>query len=394
MSNSPKNLVILGATGSIGDSTLDIIARHPEKFDLVAISGHKNVDKLTKLCEKFNPGYVVISDESLYLQLAENISNLNIKTKVLAGESELETICTLPEVDMVVAAIVGSAGMKPVLATVKAGKDLLLANKEALVVAGDLVMSAAKKSQSNIIPLDSEHNAIYQCLPDNYSIGETPKSVDKIILTASGGPFWNKPIEEFSHITPEQACAHPNWDMGRKISVDSATLMNKGLEVIEAYWLFNMPINRIDVHVHPQSIIHSLVCFKDGSLLAQLGEPDMRIPISYGLGLGDRLTSGAKTINLLEHGKLNFIEPDYHKFPCLRLARDSIESGGTAMAVLNIANEVVVDAFLNHKIPFTSIAEINQKVLEHVSIEPVSSLEQLLELDIEVRSLTSQLIVN
>ncbi|VAW38832.1 1-deoxy-D-xylulose 5-phosphate reductoisomerase [hydrothermal vent metagenome] len=382
-----KNLVILGATGSIGDSALNIIARHPDKFNVYAITGHANIKKLVQLCKKFNPKYAVISNPACYLELK---SQVGTTTKVLAGTAELSNICQLPEVDMVVAGIVGSAGMQPVLATVTAGKDLLLANKEALVVAGDLVIQAAIKNNANIIPLDSEHNAIFQCLPDDYKVGTTPKDLDKIILTASGGPFWDRDIHTFEDITPEQACAHPNWSMGKKISVDSASMMNKGLEIIEAHWLFNLNVDKIDVHIHPQSIIHSMVCYKDGSILAQLGKPDMRIPIAYGLGLRKRITSGANLIDLLTAEQLQFFKPDYVKFPCLALAQDAINSGGTAMATLNTANEVSVAAFLNGQISFTNIAAINQQVMQQTTIHRIESVQHLLELDIEIRTITQQ----
>ena len=388
--DSVKKLVILGATGSIGDSTLDILERHPDKFDFVAITGHSNIVKLAKIANKFNPTYVVVSNEELYSPLVALINNPKIK--VLAGKDELVSICQLPEVDMVIAGIVGSAGMEPVLATVKAGKDLLLANKEALVVAGDLVMQAAIENNTNIIPLDSEHNAIYQCLPDNYKVGTSPKNIDKIILTASGGPFWNTNKSLFKEITPAQACAHPNWNMGRKISVDSATLMNKGLEIIEAHWLFKLDIDKIDVHVHPQSIVHSMVCYKDGSVLAQLGQPDMRIPIAYGLGLRERIESGANLIDLIQSNDLQFYPPDYKKFPCLQLAKNAIEQGGTSMAILNTANEETVDAFLNKLIPFTAIADINDQIMSNAIIANVESVEQLLMLDDEVRIQTKNLV--
>ncbi|MCF6318660.1 MAG: 1-deoxy-D-xylulose-5-phosphate reductoisomerase [Proteobacteria bacterium] len=385
-----KNLVILGATGSIGDSTLDIVVKHPEKFNVYAITGHSNVEKLSQLARQFKPRYVVVSDKGLYASLKSLLADSD--AVLLAGEDELINICQLPEVDMVVAGIVGSAGMNPVLATVEAGKDLLLANKEALVVAGDLVMQAAIENGANIIPLDSEHNAIYQCLPDDYRVGNCPKNLSKIILTASGGPFWNMPAQEFSTITPAQACVHPNWDMGRKISVDSATMMNKGLEIIEAHWLFNLPTNKIDIHVHPQSIIHSMVCYQDGSVLAQIGEPDMRIPIAYGLGLRKRINSGANLVDLLHTQSLDFFAPDYEKFPCLKIAQDAIKQGGTAAAILNAANEVTVEAFLNKKIAFTQIATINHKVMTKVTINQVESVSQLQDLDIEIRSMTQQMV--
>jgi 1-deoxy-D-xylulose-5-phosphate reductoisomerase len=387
-----KNVVVLGATGSIGDSCLDIMARHPDKFNVIAITGHSNIKKLANLCNRFHPEYVVISELKNHLELTKRIVELGLKTKVLSGKEELVNICQIPEVDMVVAGIVGSAGMEPVLASVSSGKNLLLANKEAIVVAGDLVIKAAKENNANIIPLDSEHNAIYQCLTDDYLVGDTPKNIEKIILTASGGPFWNRDIETFKDITPEQACAHPNWDMGRKISVDSATLMNKGLEIIEAHWLFNLGEEAIDVHVHPQSIIHSMVCYKDGSVLAQLGEPDMRIPIAYGLGLRERIASGANVIDLLAAKELSFYPPDNSKFPCLQLARDAIKQGGTAMAILNTANEVSVEAFLNNKISFNSIANINQKIMQESEIIAIESVDQLLELDNEIRTVARHLV--
>ena len=385
-----KNVVVLGATGSIGDNTMDIIGRHPHRFKVFAISGHSNVNKLVELCQKFNPKYVVISNSSQYKQLLSLINTANITTEVLVGKQELVNICQQAEVDMVVAGIVGSAGMEPVLASVKAGKDLLLANKEALVLAGQLVMQAAKENNANIIPLDSEHNAIYQCLPDNYQVGNTPNDLDKIILTASGGPFWDRDQSTFEQITPEQACDHPNWDMGRKISVDSATMMNKGLEIIEAHWLFKLDEDKIDVHVHPQSIIHSMVCYKDGSVLAQLGEPDMRIPIAYGLGLRDRITSGANLIDLIKVGQLQFYPPNYQKFPCMALAREAIKAGGTAMAILNAVNEVSVDAFLNKQISFPTIAKINQQIMQKADINAIESVQQLITLDAEIRHLAEQ----
>jgi 1-deoxy-D-xylulose-5-phosphate reductoisomerase len=387
-----RNVVVLGATGSIGDSCLDIIARHPDKFKVVAITGHSNIAKLASICNRFHPEYVVVSALKNYPELKKCIVDLGLKTKVLSGKEELVNVCQLPEVDMVVAGIVGSAGMEPVLASVTSGKNLLLANKEAIVVAGDLVIAAARENNANIIPLDSEHNAIYQCLPDDYQVGDTPKNIEKIILTASGGPFWKRDIGAFNDITPDQACSHPNWDMGRKISVDSATLMNKGLEIIEAHWLFSLGEEAIDVHVHPQSIIHSMVCYKDGSVLAQLGEPDMRIPIAYGLGLRERLSSGANIIDLLTAKKLDFYPPDHKKFPCLQLARDAIKQGGTAMAILNMANEVSVEAFLTHEISFNAITEINQKIMQKSKVMAVESVEQLLELDKEIRIITKQLV--
>jgi len=392
MSEKIKNVVVLGATGSIGDSTLDIISRHPDRFNVLALSGHSNISKLVKLCHQFSPSYVISTNDNCYGELNKVLTSS--PTQVLSGNDELLKLCQLDEVDMVVAGIVGNAGMQPVLAAVEAGKDVLLANKEALVMAGDIVMKAAKQNNANIIPLDSEHNAIFQCLPESYQVGNTPQDIDKIILTASGGPFWNRNKNTFSEITPAMACAHPNWDMGRKISVDSATLMNKGLEVIEAHWLFNLNVDEIDVHVHPQSIVHSLVCYKDGSILAQLGEPDMRIPIAYGLGMRSRLTSGAKLIDLLVNNELQFLSPDYDKFPCLALAKNAIATGGTSMAILNSANEASVAAFLDNQIPFTAIAEINQQIMQQSKNEAVESVDHLIELDKEIRLQTHKIINN
>ncbi len=389
MTQNSKNVVILGATGSIGASTLAIIEQHPDKFKVLAISGHSNVNKLAELARQFKPKFVVISDSSQYTQLSRLISD---ECTVLAGAHELAAICQLDSADLIVAGIVGAAGMQPVLASVKAGKTLLLANKEALVLAGELVMKAAKDNGAKIIPLDSEHNAIYQCLPDSYQCGNTPRNIDKIILTASGGPFWNREASTFDGISPEEACAHPNWDMGRKISVDSATLMNKGLEIIEAHWLFNLSDDDIDVHVHPQSIVHSMVCYQDGSVLAQLGEPDMRIPIANGLGMPERIASGANMLNLLQSQDLQFFPPDYEKFPCLALAKEAIQAGGTSMAVLNAANEISVDAFLKKSISFTSIAKINAEIMNNTALAGIENVEQLLQLDAEVRANARQMV--
>lgn len=385
MSSGKKKVVLLGATGSIGDSTLDVISQNPDLFELYAVCAHTNINKLKQICNRFQPEFTVVTCPKTY---KEN-HDLNSK-HVLCGIDEISRICASTEVDMVVAGIVGSAGMIPVLETVKAGNTLLLANKEALIVAGELVMKEALKSKAKIIPLDSEHNAIYQCLSDKYEVGETPEFLDKITLTASGGPFWNKPKESFSAISPQQACAHPNWDMGAKISVDSATLMNKGLEVIEAHWLFNLPSDQIDVVIHPQSIIHSMVHYFDGSVIAQLGEPDMRIPIAYGLGVDKRIESGAKKLNLVEYGSLDFIKPDVVKFPCLNLAREVIEEGGTSMAVLNYANEISVAKFLANELKFTDIPKINAAILSKLPVNSVDSIEQLLQLEHEVGMLVNQ----
>ncbi|MEZ5470783.1 MAG: 1-deoxy-D-xylulose-5-phosphate reductoisomerase [Marinicella sp.] len=385
-----KTVSVLGATGSIGESTLAIIRKHPSRFRVHSLSAHKNTEKTIALAKEFEPTVVTVTDPDSYQQVKAALSSSN--TEVLFGAEALEHIVTESAVDLVVAGIVGNAGMSSVLAAVKAGKTLLLANKESIVAAGELVMAEAASTAAKIIPLDSEHNAIYQCLGGNYEVGERPAHVRNITLTASGGPFWQTPSESFIHITPAEAVAHPKWNMGAKISVDSATLMNKGLEVIEAHWLFNMPNEDINVMVHPQSIIHSLVHFIDGSVLAQLGMPDMQIPISYGLGLGERISNGADFLDLLAAGELNFVEPDTNKFRCLALARDAIKIGGTAPAVLNAANEVTVAAFLQHKIRFDQIATFNDKMLNQVSIQTVESMQQLIDLDQEVRNLTTEMI--
>lgn len=385
-----KQLAILGATGSIGDSTLAVIRKHPDKFNIHSLSAHSNAEKIISLCQEFLPKYVVITDEVCY-QTVKPVLNVT-NTEVIFGSSGLAQVVQDSTVDMVVAGIVGNAGMDSVLAAVQAGKILLLANKEAIVAAGELVMQAAADNEAKIIPLDSEHNAIFQCLGGSYQVGSKPNFVKSITLTASGGPFWQTNQAEFKNITPAQAVAHPKWDMGAKISVDSATLMNKGLEIIEAHWLFNMPNDQINVVVHPQSIIHSLVNFIDGSVLAQMGNPDMRIPISFGLGLGQRLNNDADFLDLIGLGELNFVAADCEKFKCLYLAREAIRMGGTAAAVLNAANEVSVAAFLAKQIRFDQIAEFNDRMLAQCDIETVESIEQLQHLDQMVRKKTTSLI--
>ncbi len=396
-SESPLRVAILGATGSIGDNTLDVLARHGGAFQVALLTGHKNLPKLAKLAEQWQPQHVATSDPGSLSTLREAMQGLASPTPAVhAGMEAISTLCASDEIDVVVAGMVGSAGVEPVLAAAAAGKTILLANKESLVMAGDIVMRTARASGARIIPLDSEHNAIYQCLPGDYLCGNTPESVHKLILTASGGPFWDRPAETFIDITPGQACNHPKWRMGAKISVDSATLMNKGLELIEAHWLFNLPATKLDVHVHPQSLVHSLVVYEDGSLLAQLGEPDMRIPIAYGLGQclpvaekgPPRLPSGAKTLDLLSHGTLAFYPPDDDKFPSLKLARQAIEAGGILAAALNASNEETVQAFLDGRISFPAIARINARVMEKIHNQPVESFEHLQQVDVEVRAMT------
>ncbi len=395
---SPLKVALLGATGSIGENTLAVLQKHPRLFATTVLTAHSNTAKLAELAAQWQPQHVAVSDDSRLASLRNEMAARGLSRAVHAhaGMEAISQICASDTVDVVVAGMVGSAGVEPVLAAAAAGKTILLANKESLVMAGNIVMRTAAENGAQIIPLDSEHNAIYQCLPDNYRCGQRPDSVQKLILTASGGPFWDVPAADFEHITPEQACNHPKWRMGRKISVDSATLMNKGLELIEAHWLFNLPAAQLDVHVHPQSLVHSLVAFEDGSLLAQLGEPDMRIPIAYGLsqslaaerGQAVRLASGARTLDLLSHGRLDFYPPDHHKFPNLLLAREAIDAGGIMSAVLNASNEEAVQAFLDERIGFPAIARINRAIMEKTRNVRVESFEHLQAVDVEVRTMT------
>ncbi|KAA3644315.1 MAG: 1-deoxy-D-xylulose-5-phosphate reductoisomerase [Proteobacteria bacterium] len=385
-----KQVAVLGATGSIGDSTLAVIRRHPDKLKIHSLTAHRNSDKMIALIAEFAPKRVVITDHKAYKAVLA--SGIAATTECHYGADALNDAVQDPAIDLVVAGIVGNAGMASVMAAVKAGKTLLLANKESIVTAGSLVMPLAQKTGAKIIPLDSEHNAIYQCLPDSYRIGERPASVAHLTLTASGGPFWNTPAAAFKTITPAQAVAHPQWDMGAKISVDSATLMNKGLEVIEAHWLFSMPVADIRVCIHPQSIIHSMVNYVDGSILAQLGTPDMQIPISYGLGMGQRLANDAALLDITALGQLQFYPANHEKFPNLNLARQAIEMGGTAPAILNAANEVAVAAFLNEEIAFTKISDINDRMLNSFTVEEVESVSQLIEIDQMIHQQTTKLI--
>ncbi len=349
------NLTILGATGSIGQSTLSVVNLHPEKFNVFAISAHTNWQQMLTICEQYQPTFAVMIDEAAAEQLSQAIPS--DATTVLAGAKALETIAAHTDTDQVMAAIVGSAGMASSLAAAKAGKRIMLANKESLVLAGDIFMQAIKDNNAELIPVDSEHSAIFQCLQGGLS------GLNKIQLTASGGPFLHTPLNALTNITPDQACAHPNWSMGRKISVDSATMMNKGLEVIEAHYLFDLSTDRIEVVMHPQSIIHSSVYFKDGSTLSQLGNPDMRTVIAYAMSYPNRINSGVPALDLTQHSPLEFYPPDFDKFACLRLAFEALKQGGNAMGTLNAANEVAVANFLNHNIKFLDIAKIIEKTL-------------------------------
>lgn len=376
-----QNVTILGSTGTIGVNTLDVIARHPEKFKVVALTGYTQIDRLFEQCQKFNPEFAVLLDAPSAEQLQQKLRMEGIKTEVLYGVEAMEMVASLPHVDSVMAAIVGAAGLRPALAAARAGKRIMLANKETLVMSGAIFMDAVKQHGATLLPIDSEHNAIFQAMPRNFSGNLTESGIKRILLTASGGPFRTIPLSELENVTPQQACAHPNWVMGRKISVDSATMMNKGLEVIEAHWLFNAPADLIQVVIHPQSVIHSLVEYVDGSVLAQLGNPDMRTPIAYALGFPERIDAGVGSLDLFKVGRLDFEEPDFVRFPCLSLAFQALRSGGTSPAILNAANEVAVEAFLNQRMPFKAIPAMIESVLESIASRPVVELEDVIEAD-------------
>ncbi len=393
-----KKITILGSTGSIGVSTLDVIERHPDRFEVFALSAHSRVEELAQQCKKFQPRYAVMSPaNNAASQLAKRLTELNVSTEVLAdagtSAGALEAIASHDDTDYVMAAIVGAAGLAPSLAAARAGKRVLLANKEALVMAGQLFMDAVKQGGATLLPIDSEHNAIFQSLPRDYEAGLHQVGVKKIILTASGGPFRTRALSDLQNITPDEACAHPNWVMGRKISVDSATMMNKGLEVIEARWLFDAKPEQIEVVIHPQSIIHSMVEYVDGSVIAQLGNPDMRTPISYGLGFPERIDGGVATLNLARTGKLEFEALDEDRFPCVRLAYDAMRRGGTAAAQLNAANEVAVDAFLSNQLAFVHIPAVIESVLSKVSFTNAHSLNEIMAADADARELAHQAVI-
>lgn len=372
MSYKPRQITVLGATGSIGTSTLDVIARHPQQYQVYALAAHSSVEAMLTLCEQFKPRFAVMSSEQAAQSLRDQLSD-NSDVEVLQGEQGLSEVVTAGAVDIVMAAIVGAAGLPSALAAAKAGKTLLLANKEALVMAGHLFMAAVREAGACLLPIDSEHNAIFQCLPSTGSSEPSKAGVSHLLLTASGGPFRQWTTQQLAAATPEQACAHPNWSMGRKISVDSASLMNKGLELIEACWLFDVTPEQVEVVVHPQSIIHSMVQYVDGSVLAQMGNPDMRTPIAYGLAWPQRIDAGVPQLDLVAVSQLNFEAPDETRFPCLRLARESVGAGGTAMAVCNAANEEAVAAFLAGTIGFMDIPRLVEYTLEQITpVEPSS----------------------
>ncbi len=386
-------VTILGSTGSIGVSTLDVLSRHPDRYKVVALTANTDIDKLFEQCKQFQPEYIVVADLDSAEKMDAILKGSGQDVKLLSGVAGLEEVASLPQAKYVMAAIVGAAGLRPTLAAARTGKRILLANKESLVMSGHLLMEEVKKHKAELLPIDSEHNAIFQSMPANFSKGLSKVGVRKILLTASGGPFRTVPLDQLDKVTPEQACAHPNWEMGRKISVDSATMMNKGLEVIEACWLFNTDPERIQVVLHPQSVIHSMVEYVDGSVLAQLGNPDMRTPIAHALAWPERIESGVDSLDIFSVARLDFEPPDYDRFPCLRLAYEAMHIGGTAPAILNAANEVAVQEFLRGRLAFTGIPGLIEKTLKDVTPGTADSLEILYEADQQAR-LAAKGIVN
>jgi 1-deoxy-D-xylulose-5-phosphate reductoisomerase len=391
-----KRLAILGSTGSVGANTLDVVARHPGRFEVVALTAGKNDALLLAQCREHRPRFAVMADADAAERLRKALAAAGVETRVDSGATALEKVAALPEVDAVMAAIVGAAGLPSTLAAARAGKDVLLANKEALVMSGSLFMAAMAEGGGRLLPIDSEHSAIFQSLPRGFACGREGElaraGVARIVLTASGGPFRTTPIERLARVTPQQACAHPNWVMGRKISVDSATMMNKGLEVIEAHWLFAAGPEAIEVVIHPQSVIHSMVEYRDGSVIAQLGAPDMRTPIACALAWPDRIEAGVAPLDFATMGALEFERLDQQRFPCMRLAGEALRHGGTAPAILNAANEIAVESFLDGRIAFTAIAEVIENVLSEAGIEPLASLEQVYAADIESRAAARRLV--
>ncbi len=394
------NVTILGATGSVGSSTLDVIGRQSERFHAFALTAHSNVQRLYEQCVQFLPEIAVMVKKSSADELQQRLKN-NPKTTsihVLSGREALEQVASHEKVDYVMAAIVGAAGLSSSLAAAKSGKRILLANKESLVMSGALFMQAVKDNGATLLPIDSEHNAIFQSMPEQFDTSKDKKlsdfGIEKILLTASGGPFLNKTLAELDHVTPDQACAHPTWEMGRKISVDSATMMNKGLEVIEASCLFSASADDIQVVIHPQSIIHSMVSYNDGSVLAQLGNPDMRTPIAHAMAWPERMDSGVAALNIFDIAQLSFEEPDFERFVCLQLAYNALRIGGTAPAILNAANEIAVEAFLQEEIAFTQIPEIVRQTIKQVKAVSADSLALILSSDTQARQVAKTLCIH
>jgi len=383
-----KQVTILGATGSIGKSSLDVISQHQTQYSVYAVTANMNVDKMLSICRQYQPRYAVMSDKDSAHQLQLLLTDTS--TQVLAGQQGLLDVASHDEVDIVIAAIVGSVGLMPTLAAVRSAKRILLANKESLVMMGDLFMKEVVQNKALLIPVDSEHNAIFQCLPLDYNSNQTRKGITKILLTGSGGPFRELPLNEFASVTPQRAITHPNWSMGPKISVDSATMMNKGLELIEACWLFDIEEKNVEIVLHKQSIIHSMVAYNDGSVLAQLGNPDMRTPIANALAWPNRISSGVEPLDLIQISRLDFEAADEKRFPCLKLARDSFKQGGTSMAILNAANEVAVASFLNKQIKFTDIPKLIDNTLQTISSNAAHHLDTILDDDRRAREFACQ----
>ncbi len=387
-----QKLTILGSTGSIGVSTLDVIRQHRQRYQVLALCAHRQIDRLFEQCLEFSPRFAVLQDAQLAHELSARLKAANCATLVEFGPEALLRMAELPEVDTVMAAIVGAAGLRPALAAACAGKKILLANKEALVMAGAVFMQAVREHGATLLPIDSEHNAIFQSLPAAYSGDWAKSGVRGLLLTASGGPFRTLPIEQFAHVTPQQACAHPNWVMGQKISVDSASMMNKGLEMIEAHWLFGVPAEQIQVLIHPQSIVHSLVQYVDGSVIAELGNPDMRTPIAHALAYPERIAVNVASLDLFEVATLNFERPDLQRFPCLDLAYRALRDGGSAPAIMNAANEVAVQGFLDGLLTFTAIPQLIRSVMDRLEACPLRSLDDVLQADASARHLAQQII--
>ena len=390
-----QSVTVLGATGSVGLSTLDVISRNSDRYTVFALSAYRRIKELAELCVRHQPKYAVVPDDAARRELQQQLGG-RVSTEILAGEAALAEVASDDEVDQVMAAIVGAAGLRSTMAAARAGKRVLLANKESLVCAGELFMSSCREHGASLLPIDSEHNAVFQCLTPidpAQKLPLVPSGVVKVILTASGGPFLKLSLDQMRDATPDQACAHPNWSMGRKISVDSASMMNKGLELIEAHYLFDLAADALEVLVHPQSIIHSMVEYLDGSVLAQLGNPDMRTPIAQALAFPDRIAAGVGTLQLAKIGRLDFQPPDFERFPCLALAKAALRGGGAAPCVLNAANEINVESFLRGAIRFTEIAELNAKVLDRLGNEPAAqSIDAVLALDQHARSLAREFI--
>lgn len=387
-----QQITILGSTGSIGASTLDVLARHPDRYRVYALTAYRSMDKLAEQCVRFRPRIAVAGSAQAARTLSQLLREKGLQTQVEFGEAALCAVASAVECDAVMAAIVGAAGLAPTIAAARAGKKVLLANKEALVMSGRLFMDAVAASGATLLPIDSEHNAVFQCLPSDYRRSDRQTGVARILLTASGGPFLMREVNTLDAVTPEEAVAHPNWVMGRKISVDSATMMNKGLEVIEAHWLFGIPADRIEVVIHPQSVIHSMVSYVDGSVLAQLGNPDMRTPIAHALAYPERVESGVRPLDLTVIGRLDFRAPDFCRFPCLKLAYDALNAGGSAPAIMNAANEVAVQAFLERRIGFRMIDQLIARVMDKLAHAPVTAIDELLEQDRAARAVAHSFI--